>query len=253
MLSLNALGRFAPNFEYHHQVQAFIYSLLRNTTFEDLHDKKGYKFFCFSNIFRGKDATDELLYNLIVSSPSPKFIDQISYQLQKIIELQIPVEIGCLFQLRGFNTISTSNLTFPLRLITGSPILIRVPLEKFSQESTDSAPYQSIYWRSHHPIHLFIDALESNLKKKYKDFRNNKQIDYEKRKQKLIEKFYFKKQVSTNIHIDNSRIPVIGSLWEFVFSETLDKEIQLFALDCGFGERNSLGFGFMNPVFSKTD
>jgi CRISPR-associated endoribonuclease Cas6 len=94
-------------------------------------------------------------------------------------------------------------------------------------------------------LNLFIEAIESNLKKKYQEFTNSqaniKDIT-------MLERFKFKREVSTYIFVGNSKIPVIGSLWEFVFSETIPKEIQLFALDCGLGERNSLGFGFMNPI-----
>jgi hypothetical protein len=123
--------------------------------------------------------------------------------------------------------------------------LIRITIEKFRQQSTYSAPYRAIYWRYSHPIELFIDAVESNLKKKYYDF-TNPQING-----RLFESFKFKKQVSTRLHVGNSRIPLIGSLWEFGFFQSVCEEIQLFALDTGLGQRNSLGFGFMNPVIEN--
>jgi CRISPR/Cas system endoribonuclease Cas6 (RAMP superfamily) len=46
----------------------------------------------------------------------------------------------------------------------------------------------------------------------------------------------------------NADVIVIGSLWELGFSHEVDESIQVFALDCGLGERNSLGFGFMNEL-----
>ena len=30
--------------------------------------------------------------------------------------------------------------------------------------------------------------------------------------------------------------------------DDIDESVQVFALDCGLGERNSLGFGFMNEL-----
>jgi CRISPR-associated endoribonuclease Cas6 len=39
---------------------------------------------------------------------------------------------------------------------------------------------------------------------------------------------------------------VIGTVWEFGFNAAVDKDIIQFALGSGLGERNSLGFGFMN-------
>jgi CRISPR-associated endoribonuclease Cas6 len=235
-----------PNFEYHYKLQGFIYSLLKNTSFENLHNKKGYKFFCFSNIFSKNPDNNSSLFNMIITSPSYQFIEQVSYQLQKIVDYQIPIEIGSIFELQDFVRIENKNVSFPLEIITGTPILVRIPLEKFAKSSTDSAPYKSIYWRSSHPLNLFVEAIESNLIKKYQEFTNS-QANI-KDKTTMLERFRFKREVSTHIFVGNSKIPIIGSLWEFAFSETIPKEIQLFALDCGLGERNSLGFGFMNPI-----
>lgn len=152
-----------------------------------------------------------------------------------------------MFELHDFVLIKNKNACFPLKIITGTPIVIRIPLEKFAKSSLESAPYQSIYWRSSHPVNLFVEAIEANLKKKYQDFTKSQVNAWE---QSIVEIFKFKKEVSTYIFVGNSKVPVIGSLWEFVFSETIPKEIQLFALDCGLGERNSLGFGFMNPILT---
>jgi len=60
--------------------------------------------------------------------------------------------------------------------------------------------------------------------------------------------YKFKKQVSTKIHMHNTDVTVIGSLWELGFSHDINEAVQIFALDCGLGERNSLGFGFMNEL-----
>lgn len=239
-------NQFRPNFEYHYKLQGFIYSLLKNTSFENLHNKKGYKFFCFSNIFSRYLNNDSSLFNLIITSPSSKLIEQVSYQLQKIVDYQMPIEIGNIFELQDFVSVQNKNVTFPLEIITGTPILIRIPLEKFSRESSDSAPYNSIYWRSSHPLSLFVEAIESNLKKKYQEFTNSQAGINDTTT--MFEKFRFKREISTRIFVGNSKIPVIGSLWEFAFSKAIPKEFQLFALDCGLGERNSLGFGFMNPI-----
>jgi CRISPR/Cas system endoribonuclease Cas6 (RAMP superfamily) len=46
---------------------------------------------------------------------------------------------------------------------------------------------------------------------------------------------------------------IIGTLWEFGFNNG-NKDLIQFALDAGLGERNSLGFGFMNlHLMSKQD
>jgi len=98
ILKLKNLTSFLPDFQYHSKVQGFIYSLLRNTSFQNLHDKKGFKFFSFSNIFSDRSNPDRL-FNLLIASPSDKFINEISYQLEKITENELSVEIGTLFEL----------------------------------------------------------------------------------------------------------------------------------------------------------
>ena len=242
ILKLRSSTTFSINFEYHSKIQGFLYSILKNTSFEYLHDKKGYKFFSFSNIF--KDKSDVNLFNLIISSPSCKLIREIAYHLQKIKENNIPLEIGNIFELKSFKILNY-NLSFPIKIITATPIIIRIPLKRFSEYSENSTPYNMIYWRDSHPLDLFIEFLESNLKKKYYEFSNYPIKD------RIFEQFTFKKQVSTRILLENKFIPIIGSLWEFSFFKHVDQDIQLFALDCGLGERNSMGFGFMNPIKEK--
>ena len=63
---------------------------------------------------------------------------------------------------------------------------------------------------------------------------------------RTIPKYEFKKQVSTHIRLPRRNIPIIGTMWEFELSPELTKEQASFCAECGFGERNSMGFGFMN-------
>ena len=42
---------------------------------------------------------------------------------------------------------------------------------------------------------------------------------------------------------------VIGTVWEFAFNPDFNPDLIQFALDAGLGERNSMGFGFMNLLF----
>ena len=70
---------------------------------------------------------------------------------------------------------------------------------------------------------------------------------------KIFDIFKFKKQISTRVSINKFEQVIIGSIWEFIFNRihnnnnnNNNKDIIQFALDSGLGERNSLGFGFMN-------
>ena len=64
----------------------------------------------------------------------------------------------------------------------------------------------------------------------------------------IIQRFMFKKQVSTKVLMKGLLQVVIGSIWEFWFNDSSRKELIEFGIDAGFGERNSMGFGFMNII-----
>jgi CRISPR-associated endoribonuclease Cas6 len=67
--------------------------------------------------------------------------------------------------------------------------------------------------------------------------------------------FKFKKQTSIRLSINKFEQIIVGSIWEFIFNRinnNNNKDIIQFALDSGLGERNSLGFGFMN-LMTKRD
>jgi CRISPR-associated endoribonuclease Cas6 len=91
---------------------------------------------------------------------------------------------------------------------------------------------------------MFIRQLEENLRAKYAEF-SGREITTEN-ELPLIQKLTFKKQISTRLYVHETEQIVIGSLWEFSFDSDLNMELLQFALDCGLGERNSMGFGFMN-------
>ena len=91
---------------------------------------------------------------------------------------------------------------------------------------------------------MFTQQLEENLYSKYAEF-TGREISSED-ELPLIQKLTFKKQISTRINLHDTEQIVIGSLWEFSFDNDQNAELLQFGLDCGLGERNSMGFGFMN-------
>lgn len=137
-------------------------------------------------------------------------------------------------------------------VVTGTPIIIRIPKNKFNQCNYNlSTEYNYIYWKKNLPITFFINQVEDNIIKKYyeySNYNNNNIPSINLNSLKLFEKFIFKKQVSTKIRMKESTHTIIGTLWEFQFEGWENKEIVEYILDSGLGERNSLGFGFMNLV-----
>ena len=66
----------------------------------------------------------------------------------------------------------------------------------------------------------------------------------------LFDSLSFKKQIAVHIKKPGKDIRIIGTKWIFE-KRRIPKELYKFynfLLDCGLGEKNSLGFGFLNPL-----
>lgn len=244
--------------QYHYHLQSFIYNLLRDSKYHYIHNKEGYKFFCFSNVFPSYDLKKGERRSMIISSPNREFIE---YLDQVLRVLKTEIKIGSMrFMLDSCHKIDIRlPEDAPYTLIAGTPIVIRIPREKYTAYGIQPhKDYEYLYWRAQHPIELFITQIENNLFKKYNEFYgynidevNTKLSESLRNSCSIIQKLRFKKQISTKILMKNTEQIVIGTLWEFMFSGLEDKKLIEFALDVGIGERNSMGFGLMNLQDSK--
>src|SRR5437588_12575306 len=94
VIRLRSIENSPYEMQYHYQLQGFIYNLLRGSIYDQIHDKVGYKFFCFSNIFPAKDLQENDLRILIVSSPNGEFINYLYEILQMSLARGRVVKIG---------------------------------------------------------------------------------------------------------------------------------------------------------------
>jgi len=232
--------------QYHHYVQGLIYNTLRGSVYDN-HDKLGYKFFSFSNIFPFDDLQKNDLRNLIISSPNNEFISYLQEQLEYDSN---NIRIGRMkFKIDHSDKL---NVTLPndgmFSLITGTPIIIRIKKENYEcmTEHQLTNDYEYVYWRSDHPVDLFLTQLEDNLIKKYNRYYGLEGTVIEQRNP-IFQKSLFKKQISTRLSLagrDSQQTIVIGTTWEFLFNSA--NPLVQFGLDTGLGELGSMGFGFMN-------
>ncbi|MCJ7631186.1 CRISPR-associated endoribonuclease Cas6 [Candidatus Bathyarchaeota archaeon] len=246
LVSLQALGDWAYDLKYHHKLQGFLYRLMEGTIYRDLHDRKGYKFFCFSNLFPPRDARNEEKRNLLIASPNPNLIQVLHDRIAKVDV----VHIGD----GAFRVVEVKELDPRIRegsvLVAGTPIIIRIPKERYNDYGIVSEKYSYVYWRKQHSFAAFVKQIEDNLRKKYVEYQKE-----EPAPEPIFDQFMFKKQVCNHVVFEGKEAKVFGSLWEFpigMLSEGRRKMLQ-FGLDCGFGELNSLGFGFMNISYEKKD
>jgi len=240
LLKLEAKKDMAYDEKYFHKFQGFIYKYIE-PYYKELHDKKGYKFFCFSNLFPIGDMKKGDERNWIISSPDSAMIKWLHANISEEIhlgEMEFKFLESKLFEIR---------LEKNTHLISATPITLRIPKSMYEKYGIKEEK-NYVYWRPCYSFDAFVKQLEDNLFKKYKEF-------YEKEIEEfpIFERFLFKKDVCNHAIIDNKEIKIVGSMWEFIFSylDKKKKEILEFGLDTGFGERNSLGFGFVNVMKKK--
>jgi CRISPR-associated endoribonuclease Cas6 len=234
---------------------------LRGSVYDQVHDKEGYKFFCFSNIFPAKDLEKNDVRTLIISSPDPEFIrylyEILNVRLKRLNELKVGTMKFKVDSMQELSTKTPDNSSFSL--VTGTPIIVRIHKEKYMAYDFERIKkYDYVYWRSEHPTDLLINQLRDNIWKKYIQYHQERYVRYGEANAQnynnnpIFSDFRFKKQISTRLLINGQSQIVIGTVCEFVFSSNgNNKDIIEFAIDSGLGERNSLGFGFMNLIIKK--
>jgi CRISPR-associated endoribonuclease Cas6 len=228
----------------YHKLQGFVYTLINSCGFPLIHDKKGYKPFCFSNIFPYGDMSAGDLRTFIIASPSASIVQGLAKYLSA--SGNTPIHIGdCSFSLNSVDVRATALRSLSVRLTCGTPIILRIPernYDRYEIPEEERRP-RYIYWRPQISFEAFIKQLTENLIKKYNQFYGT-----EIETVPLFQEFLFRKMVHTRLIIDGKSYGVAGSMWEFHWSHMnhLQQQVIEFGMDAGFGERNSMGFGFVN-------
>jgi len=226
---------------YHVKLQGVVYDLLEKVGYEDIHDESPFKFVAFSNVFPPKDMQEGDSRTFIISSPNEAIVDNV----RDAIESQGVMEPGD----RQYEV--EDAITFDITpdrqgtMITGTPIVVRIPARKCDEHGIDDMGYEDVYWRIGHNSDAFIDKVEKNLASKYREY-----YDREPPERPYFTGYNPRKQVSVPLKYEDGEVDVIGTTWELDYeceSRGMHRIIRM-AYDAGLGELNTTGFGFMNEV-----
>lgn len=247
LIRLRAQKDCAYDMKYHSKMQGFFYNLLKESGFAGIHNKKGCKFFCFSNIYPIDDMKKGDSRNLIFSSPDERLVRSLCSTLDQLKQKNAPVNIGeTLFSISSVSLLKP-HLSDGACIISATPIVIRIPERNYSLYAIPEEDRKKsyVYWRPSIDFSAFVKQSNENLIKKYNEFYKTSLEQFP-----VFSQYHYRKPVVSHIIEDGKDYPVIGSLWEFSFPyiSKEQKNILEFGIDCGFGERNSLGFGFMNLI-----
>jgi CRISPR-associated endoribonuclease Cas6 len=178
--------------------------------------------------------------SLLIASPSSGFISYLREQLQYQKQISLGAMRFAIERVDRLELEFAGRAGAEYNLITGTPIVMRIP-----NEITGAgvlvlvSKYKQTYYRRSHPIRLFVNQLENNLMKKFNAYYKIDDTDKMVTTVGGFHKFRFLKQVAVKVY--NS--VMIGTCWRLT---TCNGKMAKFALDCGLGELNSSGFGFMN-------
>jgi len=230
MITFQSLSNFEYSKVDKYTVQGFIYNMLKNTRFSSYHDTKGFKFFNFSNIFPIKDFDKDNTKKLIVSSPNSKFIKTIYHSLKSRDEFYLGKYKMIIKNLKIFDS-SLNN-----KFISSTPIVL--------YKDNQSNLYFS--FEKEHDFDFFFNRLKDNSIKKYNAFYGE---DFEL-ENSLFDSFELFREVSVLLSKNNNKFVVIGSIWKYLEKNNIKENSKFykFLLDCGLGEKNSLGFGMVNNI-----
>jgi CRISPR-associated endoribonuclease Cas6 len=232
-LELNSDERFPEWSIGKHAIQAMIYTHLNGTPYEDLPRRKGFKFFCFSDLFPSGPFGPEKK-TLLISSPDDAFIETLYEKLLPNERLYLGKHALNVLSIRKFR------LKPKRAFITGSPVVLRDP---------DNGRFFTFH--HHGSLNHFVERITENAVAKYRaftgeDFRLEGPL-FTKLVPRIRKKGWM--DVYVRVNIRGRRFDVPGTTWEHLEAPVNEsnREFYSFVMDAGIGELNSLGFGFLNP------
>lgn len=223
-------------------MHGFIYKKLSDSKFKDMHDKKGFKGFCFGNIYpiKGGKIESGKQYSLIISSPLPDLIQELFFSLSEGENINLGESSFTLeefyvkqFRLSNNSVIETATILNLTRHENDKIIAL-----KFKDSG-------------------YLDALSRNLIRKYNYFNKEKVEEdfplFENIKIDLMNKGELAVPLLIQTEGRNDTFTVIGNKLRFKFGNISEEQLKImqFCFDIGFAERNSYGMGFMVERFGK--
>ena len=139
LLKLQSKESTPYEMQYHYHLQGLVYRLIDASKYDN-HNKRGSKFFTFSNIFPFHDLKQNDSRNLIISSPNDEFVEFLQQQL----EFDRDIAIGQMkFRIQYCDKLNLRVPNDPFSLITGTPIIVRIKKDEYQGEVANH--YNSIY------------------------------------------------------------------------------------------------------------
>jgi CRISPR-associated endoribonuclease Cas6 len=248
LIDLSARADAAYDNSYHHKLRGRIWRSLDGTEYDEIHDKNQPKPVTYSNPFPPGNMEEGDERTLLIASPDEELLAHVAADLKDDRELNIgemPFTVESLSPLSpDVGEPGTSGT-----LESGTGVLVRIPPWRFDEYGIDSDHDQAEFWRPEHTMEPFINQVESNLDRKHDLYCPDylpgpSDVDGD-----LFDGYELIKTFALPVTpTQGERETWVLSKWRLDYTVRDDnhrRHLNLL-LDVGLGERNSLGFGFMN-------
>ena len=249
LVRLSARANAAYDNAYHHKLRGRIWQALEETKFDEAHDSGDPPGFAYSNPFPPGDMREGDERTLLVSSPHEELLAHVAEDLQEDRELNVGEMPFRVDHLNGIapdvGEPGTSGV-----IESGTGLLVRIPPWRCEEYGIDHPGGDTaVYWRPEHTTEPLMNQLEANLDKKHGLFAPEylpgpSEVDGD-----LFDGYELLKTFAVPLEVtQGEELTYVLSKWRFDYTVRDDdhrRHLNL-ALDCGLGERNSLGLGFVN-------
>lgn len=253
LVELSARADYAYQTDWHRKLAGRIWTALEDTPYDSRHDSHEPPGFVMSNPFPPRDAAEGDERHLLVASPDEELLAHVADDLQQTRELNVGEMPFYVTELAPV-TVDVGEPGTSGTLETGTGVLVRIPPERCGEygiEHPDGPDGDTaVYWRPEHTMDPFVTQIQNNLDRKHDLFAPDYLPGPSDRSGSVFDGYELLKTFAVPVDVTtDQRLTYVLSKWRFEYTVRDDhhrRHLNL-ALDCGIGERNSLGLGFLNP------
>jgi CRISPR-associated endoribonuclease Cas6 len=249
LVRLTARSDYAYDASHHSKIRGRIWSALHGTDYEDRHDANEPPGFAYSLIFPPKDTREGEERFLLIASPEEELLTHVARDLTEERQLNVgemPFHVDRVDALSPDVGEPGSRGT----LESGTGVLVRIPPRR-REEYGIEGDYgdTATFWRPRHSMEPFRTQVRANLDRKHGLFGPDYLPGPTDVEGELFDGYDLLKTYAIPVSVsERQEMTYVVSKWELDYTVRDDhhrRHLNL-ALDCGIGEKNSLGFGFLN-------
>lgn len=250
LVRLRARADTAYDNAYHHKLRGRIWKALEGTKYDAIHDENRPKPFTYSNPFPPGDMEEGDSRTLLVASPDEALLAHVAADLKDEPELNIGEMPFTVEEISPLDP-DVGEPGASGTLESGTGVVVRIPPWRFEEYGINHDHEEAEFWRPEHTIEPFRNQIEANLDKKHSLFCPDYLPGPSECSGSLFDGYELIKTFALPVTPTQEQQETwVLSKWKLDYTVRDDdhrRHLNL-TLDVGLGERNSLGFGFMNRV-----